>query len=241
MVRGTCVSGGAATEFSSTAQTIRAIVRTVSNGYLPTDVSPDSITASAPSSTALATSEASARVGRELSIIDSSIWVATITGLAFSRAIWMARFCTSGTSSSGSSTPRSPRATMIASNASTIASRLSMASGFSSLAMTGTRRPTRSMISWTSSTSAGERTNDSAIRSTPRRSANSRSSMSFSDSAGAETLMPGRDMPLLLLTLPPSVTEQTTSLPSMCSTTRLTLPSSTRTRSPGLASSARRL
>ena len=42
---------------------IRAIVSTVSIGYSPTLVSPDSITASAPSSTALATSEASARVG----------------------------------------------------------------------------------------------------------------------------------------------------------------------------------
>ncbi len=92
---------------------MRAIVLTASSGYLPTDVSPESITASAPSSTALATSDASARVGREFSIIDSSIWVATMTGLAFSLAIWMARFCTSGTSSSGSSTPRSPRATMI--------------------------------------------------------------------------------------------------------------------------------
>ena len=139
-----------------------------------------------------------------------------MTGLAFSLAIWMARFCTSGTSSSGSSTPRSPRATMIASNASTMASRLSMASGFSSLAMTGTRRPTRSITSWTSSISAGERTNDSATRSTPSRSANSRSSMSFSDSAGTDTFMPGSDMPLLLLTGPPSVTVHTTSLPSMC-------------------------
>ena len=49
---------------------------TVSIGYCPTLVSPDSITASAPSSTALATSEASARVGRGAEIIDSSIWVA---------------------------------------------------------------------------------------------------------------------------------------------------------------------
>ena len=44
--------------------------------------------------------------------------------------------------------------------------------------------------------------------------------MSFSDSAGAETFMPGSDIPLLLLTGPPSVTRHTTSLPSMCSTTR---------------------
>ena len=86
----------------------------------------------------MATSEASARVGRELVIIDSSIWVATMTGLLRSRAAWIARFCTSGTCSRASSTPRSPRATMTASNASTMASRLSTASGFSSLAMTGT-------------------------------------------------------------------------------------------------------
>ncbi len=120
---------------------IRAIVLTVSIGYLPTLVSPESITASAPSSTALATSEASARVGRAFSIIESSIWVATMTGLAFSRHSCTARFCTSGTWSSGSSTPRSPRATMMPSNASTIASRRSTASGFSILAITGRRTP----------------------------------------------------------------------------------------------------
>ena len=47
-------------------------------------------------------------------IIDSSIWVATMTGLARRGTTWTARFCTSGTCSSGISTPRSPRATMIA-------------------------------------------------------------------------------------------------------------------------------
>ena len=45
-------------------------------------------------------------------IIDSSIWVATMTGLALRRAFSMTRFCRNGTSSSGHSTPRSPRATM---------------------------------------------------------------------------------------------------------------------------------
>ena len=39
------------------------------------------MTASVPSKMALATSLASARVGRGFSIIDSSIWVAVITGL----------------------------------------------------------------------------------------------------------------------------------------------------------------
>ena len=65
---------------------IRAMVWTVSIGHLPTLVSPESMIASAPSSTALAQSEASARVGREFSIIDSSTWVATMTGLALRRA-----------------------------------------------------------------------------------------------------------------------------------------------------------
>ena len=45
---------------------VGSIVRTAATGCCPTDVSPESITASVPSSTALATSEASARVGREL-------------------------------------------------------------------------------------------------------------------------------------------------------------------------------
>src|SRR5699024_11036691 len=108
LVRGMWTRSGAAVESASTARAIDDMVRTASYGYLPTEVSPESITASAPSMTALATSEASARVGRELLIMDSSIWVATMTGLAFSRAIWMARFWTTGTSCSGSSTPRSP-------------------------------------------------------------------------------------------------------------------------------------
>ena len=168
----------------STASMIRSMVRTAAIGCAPTEVSPDSITASAPSSTALATSEASARVGREFAIIDSSIWVATMTGLLRSRAAWIARFCTSGTCSSGSSTPRSPRATMMPSKASTISSSRSTASGFSSLAMTGTSMSSCRMISRTSSASSAERTKDSAMKSTPSRSAKRRSSSSLSDSAG---------------------------------------------------------
>ena len=63
------------------------------------------MTASAPSRTAFATSEVSARVGTGLEIIDSSICVATMTGFAMRRASSTARFCTIGTASSGSSTP----------------------------------------------------------------------------------------------------------------------------------------
>ena len=73
----------------STLRQIRFMVRTVSTGYLPFAVSAESITASAPANTAVETSEASARVGRGWETIDSSICVATITGLALLRALSM--------------------------------------------------------------------------------------------------------------------------------------------------------
>jgi hypothetical protein len=60
---------------------MRSIMRTDSTGYFPEAVSADNITASVPSKMAFATSEASARVGSGFVIIDSSIWVAVITGL----------------------------------------------------------------------------------------------------------------------------------------------------------------
>ena len=76
--------------------------------------------ASVPSRMALATSDASARVGRGLSIMLSSIWVAVITTLPAPLAAAMIRFWSVGTSSVESSTPRSPRATMTPSAASSI-------------------------------------------------------------------------------------------------------------------------
>ena len=99
---------------------MRAIVSTVSTGNFPTALSPESMTASVPSRIALATSEASARVGRGFSIMLSSIWVAVITTLPAALAIAMIRFWTIGTSSVPSSTPRSPRATMTPSVAARI-------------------------------------------------------------------------------------------------------------------------
>ncbi len=59
---------------------MRTSASSASSGYFPTAVSPESMTASEPSRMALATSEASARVGRGNSIMDSSIWVAVMTG-----------------------------------------------------------------------------------------------------------------------------------------------------------------
>ena len=64
------------------------------------------------------------------------------------------------------STPRSPRATMMPSNASTISSMFSIACGFSILAITGRKTSSSFMIARTSSTSAAERTKDSAMKST---------------------------------------------------------------------------
>jgi hypothetical protein len=50
------------------------------NAYFPCAVSPESMTASAPSRTAMAISETSARVGVGWLIMLSNIFVATITG-----------------------------------------------------------------------------------------------------------------------------------------------------------------
>ena len=71
---------------ASAAWQILAISTTVSSGYLPAAVSAESITASVPSSTALATSLTSARVGTGLVIIDSIICVAVMTTLSCWRA-----------------------------------------------------------------------------------------------------------------------------------------------------------
>src|SRR5688572_8009609 len=60
---------------------ISSMACTALTGCLPTALSAESITASVPSSTALATSETSARVGTGAWIIDSIICVAVITTL----------------------------------------------------------------------------------------------------------------------------------------------------------------
>ena len=87
---------------------------------------------------ALATSDVSARVGRGAWTIDSSIWVAVITGFPCRLASRMIFFWIRGTSSNGSSTPRSPRATMMASEASRIPHRFLSAVSFSILAISFT-------------------------------------------------------------------------------------------------------
>jgi len=93
------------------------------------------MTASVPSRTALATSLASARVGRGEFCMEASICVAVITSLPDRRASWMTRFWMMGTSARGISTPRSPLATITPSTTENMPARLSRASGFSILAI----------------------------------------------------------------------------------------------------------
>ena len=112
------------------------MVSTAVTGYLPFAVSPLSIIASVPSKIAFAISLVSARVGRGLTIIDSSIWVAVMTGLPNRLQREIISFCSSGTRSGGISTPKSPRATIMPSACCIIDSTLRKPSSFSILAIT---------------------------------------------------------------------------------------------------------
>ena len=71
---------------------IWTIIFSASTGYFPLAVSPESITTSVPSYTALATSVTSALVGRGFRIMESSIWVAVMTTLQASLHFWIMVF-----------------------------------------------------------------------------------------------------------------------------------------------------
>ena len=81
----------------------------------------------------------------------------------------MIRFCRSGTAAGPISTPRSPRATITPSASARISSSTSTASAFSIFAITRAREPASSISLRRSRTSAAERTNDSATKSTSER------------------------------------------------------------------------
>ena len=72
--------------------------------------------------------------------------------------------------------------------------------------------------------------------STPVRSAQRRSRSSFSDRAGTFTATPGRLIPLLSETMPGTSTSASTSVSVTSTARRRTLPSSTRSTSPGATS-----
>ncbi len=181
--------------------------------------------ASAPSNTAVATSETSARVGKGDRIIDSNICVATTTGLPSRRAERLMRFCRPGTFSSGTSTPRSPRATMRASETSITSSSRAIACGFSILAITSAR-PCVSFF--TSTTSSGRCTKEIATQSTPSASAASRSARSLLVIDVMGMSVSGRLTPLRLDSRPATSTTAR-ELSGVASTTcNRTLPSSIR-------------
>ena len=162
---------------------------------------------------ALATSVASARVGRGLWIMESSIWVAVITVLFWSWHLRMILFCTRGISSVGSCTPRSPRATMMPSATRMIMSMFSTPSRSSILAMMCIRDPSARRIWRISRMSSGLRTNEAATKSMSFFTAKRRFSTSFSVTAGRRLLMPMMFTFLWELRVPPVRTRQRISCP----------------------------
>ena len=142
------------------------MVCTTNVGCMPVAVSALSITASAPSNTALATSVISLRFGLIRSIMLSIICVATITGFALCIHFRINSFCINGTFSTGSSTPRSPRAIMMASLSIIISLIFISASGFSIFAITFALLLCDFNIVFNSVISFTSRTKESAIQST---------------------------------------------------------------------------
>src|SRR5438105_8953110 len=188
------------------------------------------MSAEVPSRIAFATSLASARVGSAWCTIDSSICVAVMTGLPRSSALRMIRFWTSGTRAGPISTPRSPRATITASDSERMSSSTSTASDFSIFAITWACEPACSISARRSRTSAGERTKESATKSTPSSRANWRSALSLRVMDGIGSGTPGRLTPLCELIRPPTTT-------SHCARPRLTLPTRRRTSPSSISTS----
>ena len=99
--------------------------------------------------------------------IDSSICVAVMTGLPARLALAISSFWMRAISSMGTSTPRSPRATMMPSAASRMSSKCSSAPARSILAMMNGCRPSARAAARTASMSAAVSTNDWLTASTP--------------------------------------------------------------------------
>ena len=247
---------------ASASSQMPAMMVTASLAYAPAAVSPDSMTQSVPSRTALATSVASARVGLGLVIIESSICVAVTTGLPARLQRRIMDFCTQNIFSSGISMPRSPRATMMPSDSRRMSSKLASPSWFSTLAMM--RMPVGGELPHTSSapapfvtaglaaaaastarmarTSEPLRTNEAAMKSTlflaPQLT---KSSSSFSVSVGRSTTTPGRftflrSPSLAVLRQTHSTSPAARSMRDTCSSTA---PSAIRMRPPTATSRAR--
>mmetsp|Transcript_32592 Transcript_32592/g.103865 ORF Transcript_32592/g.103865 Transcript_32592/m.103865 type:complete len:230 (-) Transcript_32592:752-1441(-) len=218
----------------SASRQISPITLIASMGYFPLAVSPESMTQSAPSSTALATSDTSARVGRGELVMDSSICVAHTTGLPTMLHLWMMRFCAVTTFSGGISIPRSPRATMTPSVARRMSSKLSRPSWFSIFEMIlQLGAPASSRILRISNTCSALRTKEAKMKSTPSSAPSRRSALSFSDTAGRSRIAPGRLTPFLSPIFPALTALHTTRPSSTAETSKLSSPSSRKTVAPG--------
>ena len=212
---------------------IRAIIFTDSTGYLPLAVSPLSITASVPSKTAFETSVNSALVGRGLTIIESSIWVAVITGLPAERHTWIIAFWARGIRSVGNWTPKSPRAIMIPSASFTISFILLTPSSFSIFAMTRAEELSSFRYDFISTTSSGKLTKLAATKSMSISVPNFKSSLSFCDMIGRPAWMPIRFTFLRLPIVPELAAVQSIVLPETSFTSSSISPSAMRTFTPG--------
>ena len=188
--------------------------------------------ASVPSKMALATSLASARVGRGFWIIDSSIWVAVITGLPKSLHFSIIIFWSTGTSSAGISTPRSPRATMRPSATSKISSMFLTPSAFSIFAMILISFCSDSRIRRMATMSLPRCIKDAATKSTPCWQPKRKSASSCSDTGGKLSATPGTATRLRLPISPLFWTVVTILLPSIESIVRVTRPSANKILSP---------
>ena len=175
-------------------------------GYLPTLVSPESMTASAPSYIAFATSVTSALVGVGLCIIDSSKCVATIDLLPHFAVAYIILLCILGKSARSVSMPKSPLATITVSAACVISWILSRPSWFSIFAIIFMddfflfNIDLRFNISW------ADLTNDKAMKLTLFFIAKLISFRSFLVIEGKSTLTPGKLTWRLLPRVPPSRT-----------------------------------
>ena len=173
--------------------------------------------------------------------MESSIWVAVTTILPFWFAFLMMLFWMIGTSSSGTSTPRSPRATMTPSASSRISSMLLTPWTDSILAMIFMRLLWAFRISRISLTSFAVLVKEAAIKSYPSRQPNSMSERSCLLMKGMVRSAPGRFTPLWLETGPPLMTVHTTSVSVLESTLRPMRPSSIKTNPPTETSVGRSL
>ena len=151
-----------------------------------------------------------------------------MTGFPCEMQAFTARRWITGRSSKGHSMPRSPRATIRASQARTISSRLVIADWSSIFAITRAWDFFEARNSVSCATSAASLTKESARKSIPT----AESARSFSVKAGRLTLTPGRLMWRLDLSSPGISTRQRMCASRLASTSSLMRPLSTSTVSP---------